>query len=223
VKTIDFFGDEIRLDENGTWDLYKSYNNDWCQCDNCTNARMTRRIATPPKQSEILAQMSLSPLIPYESSTAEKEGNEPEGWVRRVSIWFLYGELPGADVTTPIEVSPNNRMWIETRRDRVDLQLQNLTKDALDDPGLIYVAASNCVPWLYTEVEGDFTAENSPCPECHLRYRMSAELKQDSRLPLWMGVALPFEIASEEGQNVCVLICEQCGHLEYDLAPKESG
>lgn len=217
--TFEGFG--LEIDKARTAQLYaEGHSMDWCQCEGCTNARVTRS-HFPEMQKKVLQEAGLDPMLPFHSAAI---GGRPvqQGHTRRVSCWFAYGRLIGADRTPSMRFDRYNWMWVDTNRRRLNTLIENL--DYLQpgpDADLLYFVASNSIPWLYSEmgtVRTDYVANG--CPVCGGRWRETAYLKPRSRIPGWKGLPDLEKVLRDRKERIYVEICSRCGHMDYSLVTK---
>jgi hypothetical protein len=145
---------------------------------------------------------------------------DPPRHTRRLSCWFIYGKLVGElRLTSKIRFDRWNWMWADTSRTAIHAWNSSL-EDLDQDPGLLYVFASNILPWFYGEVSGFRSEYAEKCPRCGSRYRVTGYLKRRSLIPLWEGVPQLSSVLLERKHRVYVEFCTSCGRMEYEIVPK---
>jgi hypothetical protein len=217
MKRVEFGGVVVEVDEKRTSSLYED-RYDGCQCDGCTNARVTRVDATPPRQVEIITALGLDYQNPYLSASERRPHHRRPGYSRRNSCWVAYGTIIGAESTPQVSFDRWNWIWTDSSRSRAGLAVENLVHMKLDSAGLIYIVASNSIPRLYLEVCG-FRSERGvqACPRCNSHWRETGYLKRTSRIPDWYGVPELRGVLRNGKQRVYVEFCSECGRMEHRL------
>lgn len=210
-------GHEVEVDTERTSLLYKR-TLDWCQCDFCTNAHIARARHTPVEQVEKLHALGVDPWRPCLSEFGGNRSHDPSRHTRRLSCWFLYGRLIGESPTPKLRFDRWNWMWADTNR--AVIQAWDSELERLDgDPDLIYVFASNVLPWLYGEVSGFRIEYAVPCSRCGSRFRETGYLKRRSLIPQWEGMPELNTVLLERKLRVYVEFCTSCGHMEHRVVP----
>ena len=224
MRRVGIGGVIVEVDEVRTAELYDEYM-DWCQCDGCINARMTRLDATPPKQAEILTSLGLNPRVPYFSSAANLRQRPPRGrqrYGRRNSCWIAYGKIVGAEATPTLPLDKAGWLRVDTERSAAARDVEGLEHVEADGPDLVYIVTSNVILWLYDEVAGfrsDYVKE--PCPACDFRWRETGYLKRDSLIPQWKGLPQLAQVLRRRKERVYVEFCSKCGRMECRIVGRK--
>ena len=218
MKRFEFCGITIEVDEARSAALVeRAASDDWCQCDGCTNIRMTRKDAIPETQKKILESVGLDFHYPARSAIAKRVSAEQPGMHRVISVWIAIGRSIDFEKTPVMSMDRFNWMWIESRRESL-LEIDGFADMPSQPDGVIYIISSNSVPWLYGEV-CSFRSDkvSNQCPDCRSFWRQTGYLTRKSRIPEWMNMAELKEALRDANHRVYVEFCAECGRMEYEV------
>lgn len=211
MKSWRFQGIDLEIDVAKTKALYTGHW-DVCQCDFCTNSKLTAHRFVPVRQVELLEAWGANPWDPVLSAPGSRRSNFPLHFVRRISCWLIHGRIIGADRTPSLKLDRWNSVWAAASPDAVPAWNSRL--EELDDSPFFYLIASNALPWLQDEV-GSFRREfAAPCSVCGSRWRETGYLKRNSLIPEWYGAPELREALRSSKKRVLIEFCRGCGRME---------
>lgn len=212
TNRIELQGQVIEIDADRTSSIYKRML-DWCQCDFCNNAHVTQRRYLPARQIETLRELGVDPWRPCLSEFGRNRSYDPPRYTRRLSCWFMFGTLVGGAAISKLRFDRWNWMWADTNK-RCIQSFDSVLEDLEGDPDLIYVFASNALPWIYGEVASIREEFSKPCSRCGHYHRLTGYLKHGSLIPEWQGRPELSHVLRERKKRVFVEFCTHCGHME---------
>lgn len=220
MRSVSFQGSVVEFDEGKSAPLiYEASQRDWCQCDGCTNRRMTRTDFTPVAQREVLRGFGLDYTQPLHSAFARNQNRVRPHCVRTVSCWFLYGRISSGTATPRLNFDSENWMIIDPDRERLNRLIGNLNEVEPFGPGLIYLVTSNCIPRLFGEVCSFRSERGSRCSRCHSEWHKTGYLRHRSLIPSWFGLPDLKRTLLDRKARVLVKFCSHCGMVEHEIVP----
>ena len=128
MRSISCLGCVVEVDEERSAKFMdQAVQRDGCQCDGCSNRRMTRTDFTPVAQREVLRSFGLDYIQSLHSAFARNQHRVPPHFVRVVSCWFIYGRISGT-ATPRLNLDKENWMVIESDRERLNRLIGNLAE-----------------------------------------------------------------------------------------------
>lgn len=214
------FGDlEIEVDQTRTAEIYRR-RIDWCQCDYCTNAKITQKRFTPAAQVEWLNSLGLDPWRPC--LRANRNWDRPH---RRhaldISCWYVYGRIVSRNPFPKIYLDQRNWIWADTNKRKIQVWSSELD-DLEGDPDLLYLFAFNVRPWLHGEVCEFRQGFGPSCEKCGNDFWVTGYLKHQSMIPEWHQRPDLRRVLLERKQRVFVAYCFRCGHMKDRLVADKS-
>lgn len=213
-------GVSVHVDENRT--LALNANNDlynWCQCDGCTNTRITRYRFGPTVQHAFVESLGLDPQKPFHSFEV-KARRLALGYYRVESLWLLSGRIEGPARTPAVPWDALTSFWIQSERPTGLTIERRLEENNLADAGdLLFLVLSNTIPFLFDEVcEFRYNRRSTTCSCCGGDWVDTGFLKRGSRIPDWYGLP-ELRAALLAKHRVFIAVCLDCGHLSYRIGP----
>ena len=225
MKILQFGGVSVQIDVERTVALYDPRLNPWrpfgCECDFCTNTQITSGRFIPPAQIDLIRECGIDPERPFYNGFSSEQPRVPH-WTRRLAYWRLYGEFDGAEPTPFLRLAPGHRLWIGKHWSSVRPPSRWNSNVDLADPQLLYLFASNALPWLYREVR-EFRSEyvGEGCPKCGMQWRETGYLHRQSKIPCWYNRPDLRRILIKREQRVWVEFCVRCGRLEAESVDRK--
>lgn len=189
---------------------------DWCQCDGCTEERITRERFMPSELREFLKAAKLDPMRPaWVNGTGKKKGDPPRTY-RRTLTWYAYGRvMQSTNKTTKVRFADGNSAWVETDPTPEEEQHYRQFSPQLDRTGLIYIRASLFYPRLLDEFESQELNQNTLCPQCRRSGAVCGPLVPSSLLAGWYGLPDLAKALEQPNNKVMVTLCTDCGHVTW--------
>jgi hypothetical protein len=184
---------------------------DRCQCDGCTNVRLTRERFAPPELTAFLKSLGLRWDLGLGVRSETMPGSEPVEGVEVVQDTFeVLGRLEGEDPSAPLSFGPSD--WVVAGSGAWADKLRCRKVDGLQGESVLLLVSTN-LPWLYGEVlDGrvDYVQDGRPCPKCGRLWHMLGRLTADRRLPGWYAVSLDGDL-----RDYAVSLCTNCGEPSF--------
>ena len=225
MKEVVFGNQTVVVDEVRTLDFYDRLSQgwphlDWCQCDGCTNTRMTRIRFMAPDQQSLLRSMGLDPQNPARGEGMRQNQPASKKYYRWSYAWYLYASFDRTKPAPKQIFESDGWIWMDESESEDEKYVRISNHHLLDNEGLVRVRTSNIFPWLYGEVDEFKSERGSGCPECGREWRQVGDLKDDSMIPDWYEKPELRRILLAKKERVRVSLCSHCGHLEYELTKR---
>lgn len=219
METIEIYGLTFLLDRERTTAILEANDwRDWCQCDGCTNSRVTNRHFLPLEVVEKLERVGIDAHHPFHRE-GKRGSPKDAGKIWSVAYWPIIGKVLGE--TRRVELSPDLILRIEgsfTTSYSARLILEDTSIDR--EENLLFLKVEFAIPWIVDELcELRYESHRPPCPSCSHTWRWTAYLKRNSRVPAWYERPEMEAAFRRPKTRVLVEICLDCGALTYVVVP----
>ncbi len=224
MKEVAFGNQTVIVNEAKTNELYdwltSGFGLDICQCDGCSNARMTRVRFMPRDQYDLLNSLGLNPQIPVHCQWVRSYTKESRQFTRRMSKWYLYASFDRPEPAQKLMFENKGVAWIDDSESTDEIKHRTINWPNLDLEGLVVIRTSNSYPWLYGQVTSLKTSRFATCEECGSGFREIGFLKKNSLIPEWYGLPELRKVLLIGKSRVRVYLCSHCGHLDYEVTKR---
>lgn len=218
METIHLAGIKLQFDRERTAAILEgNSNSDWCQCDGCTNKRVTTRHFLPEEVVDLLSIVGVDADHAFHREGKRRREKKP-GWYRTVAYWPISGILDGRD---SVELAPDVFLAVGPAFSQGYSASRILEDTGLDtEPNLLFLRIEMLIPWIVDDLcELRYESHCPPCRKCRYSWRWTAYLKRGSRLPEWYGMPEMAAVFRRPKTRVLVSICFDCGDLTFEAVP----
>lgn len=204
----------ISVDPSEVQRHYASAQIDWCECDGCTNWRLTRARFMPSELRDFLQSLGLRLGDSLADTDIRDRGDVPSGFYRKRPYYVVPGEIHSKGHDPASRYGSRCALFITDERTEYEERVREHNLPGLARP-LLYLRTSLLLPWLPGEMRSFKSVQSSQCRQCgRTNWLITGRLKRHSRIPAWYEVEL-----GERPQDYVASFCWECGHPGFSYLP----